>query len=122
MTERVVNKAGAGTPIEPLGDIDIDRFAEVLKALANPARLRIVNILARGERTVTELCERSGLKQSLVSQQLKILRLNNIVSSRKEMPHTYYSLKERNVIRMLTCLSRCEGMHSLPNRRNIKEA
>lgn len=113
---------GTGHNIEPLAGSDIDRFAEVLKALANPARLRIVNILSRGERTVTELCERSGLKQSLVSQQLKILRLNNIVSSRKEVPHIYYRLKERNVIRMLTCLSRCEGIDSVSNRRSIKEA
>ena len=111
-----------GNKVEPLAGSDIDRFAEVLKALASPARLRIVNILACGERTVTELCERSGLKQSLVSQQLKILRLNNIVSSRKEVPHTYYRLKERNVIRMLNCLSRCEGIDSQPNRRSIKEA
>jgi DNA-binding transcriptional ArsR family regulator len=101
---------------------DIDRFAEVLKALANPARLRIVNILALGERTVTDLCALSGLKQSLVSQQLKILRLNNIVSSRKEVPHTYYSLREVNVIRMLDCLSRCEGIDRASNRNNLKEA
>jgi len=107
---------------EPLAHVDIERFADVLKALASPARLRIVNILARGERTVTDLCTLSGLKQSLVSQQLKILRLNKIVSSRKEVPHTYYSLREVNVIRMLDCLSRCEGIDSVSNRRNLKEA
>ena len=107
---------------EPLALNEIDRFADVLKALASPARLRIVNILTRGERTVTEICERSGLKQSLVSQQLKILRLNNIVSSRKEVPHIYYSLKERNVIRMLNCLSRCEGIDSVQNHGSAKEA
>jgi DNA-binding transcriptional ArsR family regulator len=111
-----------GNSAEPLAGSEIDRFAEVLKALANPARLRIVNILARGERSVTELCELSGLKQSLVSQQLKILRLNNIVSSRKDVPHMYYSLKERNVIRMLNCLSKCEGIDGRPNRRSMKEA
>jgi DNA-binding transcriptional ArsR family regulator len=86
---------------------EIERYTELLKALANPARLRIVNILAGGERTVTEICKRSGLKQSLVSQQLKILRLNDIVQCRKEVPHSYYSLKERNVVSMLNCLSRC---------------
>jgi ArsR family transcriptional regulator len=107
---------------EPLARVDIERFADVLKALASPARLRIVNILARGERTVTDLCALSGLKQSLVSQQLKILRLNRIVASRKEVPHTYYSLREVNVIRMLDCLSRCEGIDSVSNRRNLKEA
>ena len=107
MTKRGANKAVSEAPPEPLAGADIERFAEVLKALANPARLRIVNILARGERTVSDLCEISGLKQSMVSQQLKILRLGNIVQSRREAPHIYYRLKERNVIRMLDCLSRC---------------
>jgi len=110
------------TDREPLAGTDIERFADILKALASPARLRIVNILAGGERTVTELCSMSRLKQSLVSQQLKILRLSNIVSSRKAVPHVYYSLKERNVIRMLNCLSRCEGIDNVPDPRNAKEA
>ena len=100
--ERVGEGAGS-----ILRDIEIERHAELLKALANPARLRIVNILAQGERTVTGLCELTGLKQSLVSQQLKILRLNDIVQCRKEVPHTYYRLKELQVISMLNCLSKC---------------
>ena len=90
-----------------LRDDEIERHAELLKALANPARLRIVNVLAQGERTVTGICELTGLKQSLVSQQLKILRLNGIVQFRKEVPRTYYSLKEQQVISMLNCLSKC---------------
>ena len=92
---------------ELLQETDIERYAELLKALANPARLRIVNILANGERSVTEICNLSGLKQSLVSQQLKILRLNDIVQCRKEVPHSFYSLKELNVVSMLSCLRKC---------------
>ncbi|HER43234.1 MAG TPA: ArsR family transcriptional regulator [Candidatus Eisenbacteria bacterium] len=92
---------------EPLPAEGIEHFAEILKALANPARLRIVNLLTGGERTVSELCALSGLKQSLVSQQLKILRLNNIVQFRREVPRAYYSLTDQNVVRMLRCLSRC---------------
>ena len=95
---------------EPLPEPDIERFTEILKALANPARLRIVNILAAGERTVSELCELSGLKQSLVSQQLKILRLNNIVQFRKEVPRAYYSLRDPHVADVLRCLGRCGNM------------
>ena len=92
---------------KPLPEEGIEHFAEILKALANPARLRIVNLLMTGERAVSELCELSGLKQSLVSQQLKILRLNNIVQYRKEVSRSYYSLKDQNVVSMLRCLSRC---------------
>lgn len=107
MKERRRDGDEAGFTWEPLPEEDIERFSEILKALANPARLRIVNLLTTGERTVSELCELSGLKQSLVSQQLKILRLNNIVQFRKEVPRSYYSIKDQNVVGMLRCLSRC---------------
>jgi ArsR family transcriptional regulator len=107
MSDEKNTSHGVGDKWEVLPDDGIERFTEILKALANPARLRLVNILSGGEHTVNELCELSGLKQSLVSQQLKILRLNNIVQYRKLTPHTYYSLKDENVTRMLRCLSRC---------------
>jgi ArsR family transcriptional regulator len=91
----------------PLREDEIERSAEILKSLANPARLRLVNILVGGERTVSQLCELSGLKQSMVSQQLKNLRLNDIVERRKEVSRVYYRLKEKNVVTMLNCLGRC---------------
>ncbi|MBN1164834.1 MAG: winged helix-turn-helix transcriptional regulator [Candidatus Krumholzibacteriota bacterium] len=101
----------------PLSDGDLERLAEILKALANPARLKLVNILAGGERTVSELCELSGLKQSLVSQQLKNLRLNSIVKRRKDVPNMYYSIQEKNVIALLGCLGRCECSREANSRR-----
>jgi DNA-binding transcriptional ArsR family regulator len=108
--------SGKGTP-GLLRDGDIEMHAELLKALANPARLRIVNLLVGGEMTVSQICERAGLKQSLVSQQLKMLRLSGIVKCRKDVPHAYYSLKEWNIVDMLGCLSRCCGNRMGPARR-----
>ena len=99
---------GAAVLPGPLREDEIEKSAEILKALANPARLRLVNILVGGERTVSQLCEISGLKQSMVSQQLKNLRLNGIVERRKEVSRVYYRLKEKNVVTMLNCLGRCE--------------
>jgi len=91
----------------PIQDKKIEGCAEILKVLANTGRLKLINILVTGEYTVSELCEKSGLKQSLVSQQLKSLRLNNIVERRKKTPHVYYSLKEKGVINLLHCLNGC---------------
>jgi ArsR family transcriptional regulator len=102
-----IRAAGRKKQVASIPEADIERYAELLKALANPARLRLVSILAQGEWTVSELCRLSGLKQSLVSQQLKILRLNNVVQRRKEVSKSFYSLKERNVVSMLDCLGRC---------------
>ncbi|UCF05798.1 MAG: winged helix-turn-helix transcriptional regulator [bacterium] len=106
MTKKKDAMSCSGSAGEPLRRDDIERLSEILKALANTARLRLVNILAAGEWTVTELCERSGLKQSLVSQQLKILRLNNIVQCRKVAHNAYYSLRERSLVALLNCLGK----------------
>ena len=105
-----IEKAKRHVPVPagaPLRESEIERSAEILKALANAARLRLVNILVGGERSVTELCRLSGLKQSLVSQQLKNLRLNEIVARRKELSNVYYRLKDPNVVTMLNCLKKC---------------
>ena len=56
MEGRRVKNVIERTDREPLAGTDIERFADILKALASPARLRIVNILAGGEHTVTEIC------------------------------------------------------------------
>jgi ArsR family transcriptional regulator len=100
-------KKGAAVFPGPLREDEIEKSAEILKSLANPARLRLVNILVGGEKTVSQLCELSGLKQSMVSQQLKNLRLNDIVARRKEVSRVYYRIKEKNVVNMLNCLGRC---------------
>jgi len=98
---------GAAALPGPLREDEIEQSAEILKSLANPARLCLVNILVGGEKTVSQLCELSGLKQSMVSQQLKNLRLNDIVARRKEVSRVYYRIKEKNVVTMLNCLGRC---------------
>ena len=58
--------------------------AEVLKAMAHPIRLGVIEVLAAGERTVTELYEELGCSQSMMSQQLKILCQQQLVTIRKE--------------------------------------
>ncbi|MDZ7860521.1 MAG: metalloregulator ArsR/SmtB family transcription factor [Candidatus Krumholzibacteriota bacterium] len=93
--------------IELLSDEEVKEFTEVLKILSNPARLKLLNLLSRGEFTVSELCEETNLKQSLVSQQLKNLRLNNIVDRRKEAPRVYYKLKEERIIKFMKCIKKC---------------
>jgi DNA-binding transcriptional ArsR family regulator len=91
----------------PLRDGEIERSAEILKSLANPARLRLVNTLTGGEMTVSQLCDSTGLKQSMVSQQLKNLRLNGIVDRRKEVSRVYYRIREKQILDILNCLGRC---------------
>ncbi len=71
--------------------------ARFFRALAHPVRIRILEVLVRGERTVQELQEILGLDQPIVSQQLAVLRNQGIVSARKEGLSVRYAVGDRLV-------------------------
>lgn len=78
--------------------------AEVLKALAHPVRLGVIEILANGERTVTQLYEELDCSQSMMSQQLKILCQQKLVAIRKDGTQKYCSLGNRDFLKLFDCM------------------
>ena len=68
--------------------------ARFFRALAHPVRIRLLEVLVRGDRSVQELQEALGLEQPVVSQQLAVLRSNGIVSSRKEGASVRYAIRD----------------------------
>ena len=76
-----------------IGDLQTFKAA-FFKALAHPARIRILELLIAGEQSVQQLQGALGLGQPVVSQQLSVLRTNNIVSGRKEGVSVRYSLRD----------------------------
>ena len=66
--------------------------AQVLSALANPRRLEIVDILARGEMTVSELAVSMSLAQAATSQHLAVMRMAGVVETRRAGTRVYYRL------------------------------
>lgn len=66
--------------------------AEFCKSLSDPKRLRIIHELRNGEKSVTELAESLGTKQSNTSQHLALLRKMGIIVPRREQSTVYYSL------------------------------
>ena len=68
--------------------------AGFFRALAHPVRIRILELLVKGDRTVQELQEALRLEQPVVSQQLAVLRSNNIVSGRKEGVSVRYAVRD----------------------------
>ena len=64
--------------------------AEVCKSLANSTRLKIINILREGEKSVEELRKRLKLPKANLSQHLSILRQRRIVAARREGLNVYY--------------------------------
>lgn len=75
--------------------------AEFFKALANPIRIQIIDVLRDGEHTVNQLREILDIEAPNVSQQLAVLRVNNIVKTRKEGSNVYYSIKDPVIFKLL---------------------
>lgn len=78
----------------------MELVAERFRALADPVRLQILDVLRRGERTVTELVEETGLGQANVSKHLQLLLALRFVTRRKEGLFAFYSLADRDVFRL----------------------
>lgn len=87
-------------PRRPLTPEMLALIAERLRALAEPARLQILQALQAGERTVTELVETTGLGQANVSKHLQLLLGAGFVSRRKDGLFTRYRLADRDVLRV----------------------
>ena len=78
----------------PLSDDEAERMANALRVVADPARLRLVNLLAsRPEVCVCDLCPPLGLSQPTVSHHLKVLRDAGLVDREKRGRWAFYSLR-----------------------------
>lgn len=83
-----------GQPLTPeLMEIIAERF----KALGEPARLRLLNALRGGERTVSELMDDTGLSQANVSKHLQLLHSLGFVTRRKQGLYVHYALAGQDV-------------------------
>ncbi len=73
------------------------RLAETFKALSDPARVRIVSLLAGSELCVCDLATALGMSQSAVSHQLRTLRALRLVRWRREGRQIFYTLDDEHV-------------------------
>jgi ArsR family transcriptional regulator len=80
--------------------------AEFFKALAHPARIRVLELLSVREQAVSELLPQVGIEPAHLSQQLSILRKMNLVVHRKEGSTVYYSLVSPHVAELLAVARR----------------
>jgi ArsR family transcriptional regulator len=84
----------------------IERAAEVLKTVAHPLRLRIVELLESGEKSVNELKDLLGVTQPLTSQHLSQMRMRGVLGSRREGTLVYYSIANPDVVKVIHCIRR----------------
>lgn len=78
----------------PARHIISKELAVLFGVLSHPDRVRIVEELRRGERDVNSLQELLGVSHSRTSQNLAVLRLNRIVTERRDGRHVFYRLEQ----------------------------
>ncbi|MDL2399495.1 ArsR/SmtB family transcription factor [Rhizobium mayense] len=80
------------------------RASILLKALSHETRLAILFMLAKREKTVTEIEELLGLQQAVVSQHLARLRLEKLVDTRREGRLVYYAVASTEICTVVNSL------------------
>jgi ArsR family transcriptional regulator len=80
------------------------RAAAVIRCLGHPLRLRLLEALETGEKTVSELQDYASATQPMVSQHLMVLKAHGVVDLRRAGPFMYYRMVEPKVKSILECI------------------
>jgi ArsR family transcriptional regulator len=81
-----------------------EAWSEILKALANPIRLFIIEELQKGEKSVSDFNELLHIDISTISRHLSILKNTGVIDSEKKGTKVIYRLKIPCVVNFLTCV------------------
>ena len=82
------------------------QYSTLLKAMGNPRRLEILFHLYKQENSVGELEKKINLSQSALSQHLAVLRKEKIVKTRRKAQTIYYSIQDKNAIKIIELLQK----------------
>ena len=85
-------------PPHPLADELVELIARRFRVLAEPSRIRLLDQLRKGERSVNELAARLGAGQQNVSKHLAVLADAGVVARRKDGNHVYYRIIDDGVL------------------------
>lgn len=80
----------------------LDRAARLFRALGDVPRMRLLSLIAEGPACVTELAEAENENISTVSQRLRVLRAENLVTRQREGKHIRYALADAHVFELIT--------------------
>ncbi|HTY28165.1 MAG TPA: metalloregulator ArsR/SmtB family transcription factor [Mycobacterium sp.] len=83
--------------------------AEFFKTLGHPTRIRVLELLAVRDRSVSELLSELGLEASNLSQQLGVLRRAGVVVARKDGSAVIYSIASADIAELLTVARKVLG-------------
>ncbi|MGB0839174.1 MAG: ArsR/SmtB family transcription factor [Chitinophagales bacterium] len=96
------------TPVAAMDSERLKRIASILKAVAHPIRLGIIELLDQNKRlSVSQICTRLQSEQSLTSHNLKNMRLQGILVAERDGKNVFYSLKVKDIPKIIDCLENC---------------
>jgi DNA-binding transcriptional ArsR family regulator len=75
-----------------------ERHAEFCKMFSNPKRLRILHLLKDGEYSVSEISDETGIAQPTVSQHLRKMRDQGVVTKREAGLNNYYDIADERIV------------------------
>ena len=81
---------------------ELEKLTELVSSFGDTTRVRILSVLMKEEICVNDLAEKLQMTQSAISHQLKILKQNRLVKSRREGKQILYSLDDEHVLFILT--------------------
>lgn len=85
---------------EVMEDEKANELSQIFKALGDPTRLKIIELLSHGELCVLDISEGLNMTQSAISHQLRTLRNLRLVKYRKEGKQVIYSLDDEHVLKL----------------------
>lgn len=104
-------------------DPDLDRLFDTVSGyfalLAEPTRLKILNALCDGERSVSDVVERVGSTQTNVSRHLSLMHSRGVLARRREGTMTFYSIADPAVVTL--CRTACVQIASLADDQPVQK-
>jgi DNA-binding transcriptional ArsR family regulator len=91
-----------------LNDEALELVAARFRSLGDPSRLRLLNVLMTGERSVQQLVEETGLSQTNVSRHLGLLRREGLVARQSQGNRALYRLQDESLVKL--CEIVCDGL------------
>ncbi|WP_020532162.1 ArsR/SmtB family transcription factor [Flexithrix dorotheae] len=84
------------------------KVAEILKTIAHPVRLSILELLENKEKlTVSELMKGTGIEQSLLSHHLIKMKDKGVLKSEREGKNIFYTLADKHIVNIFDCMEGC---------------
>lgn len=87
----------------------LTQASEMLKAIAHPIRLTIVQLLGNNQRmSVTSIHKALNIEQAVTSHHLNILKNKGVLNVDREGKYCFYFLKNQHFAEIVTCINKCE--------------